>query len=122
MPEVSNPTELKTALTFGLLYGAVLLLSAWLEDIAGSSGLYVVALASGFADVDAIALSTLRLYNVDKLTQFQAVASIALAILSNLAFKIGLVVAIGGKALARRTLPGMLAIGCGLGAGLAVIA
>ncbi|MDD5248557.1 MAG: MgtC/SapB family protein [Rhodocyclaceae bacterium] len=122
MPEVANPTELKVALTFGLLYGAVLFLSAWLEDIAGSKGLYLVALTAGFTDVDAITLSTLRLYNVDKLTQFQAVASIVLAILSNLSFKIGLVVTIGGASLAKRALPGLLAIGCGLAAGLAILA
>ncbi|MDO8932153.1 MAG: MgtC/SapB family protein [Rhodocyclaceae bacterium] len=121
LPEVTNPTEIRTALTFGLLYGVVLFFSAWLQDIAGSKGLYLVALASGLTDVDAIALSTLRLYNLDKLTQFQAVASIVLAVLANLSFKIGLVLAIGGSALAKRTLPGLLAIGLGLGAGLAVL-
>ena len=122
VPEVTNPTEIKAALTFGLLYGVVLFLSAWLEDVAGSKGLYLVALAAGLTDVDAITLSTLRLYNLGKLTQFQAVASIVLAILSNLSFKIGLVIAVGGAALARRALPGLLAIGCGLGAGLAILA
>ena len=122
MPEVTNPTEIRTALSFGLLYGVVLFLSAWLEDIAGSKGLYIVALASGLTDVDAITLSTLRLYNLERLSQFQAVASIALAILANLSFKIGLVIAIGGMALAKRTLPGLLAFGMGLGAGLAILA
>ena len=122
MPAVTNPTEIKTALSFGLIYGIVLFLSAWLEDIAGSKGLYLVALASGLTDVDAIVLSTLRLYNLDKLTQFQAVASVVLAVLANLGFKIGLVVAIGGRSLAGRALPGLLAIGCGLGVGLATLA
>ena len=121
MPEITNPTEIKAALTFGVLYGVVLFLSAWLEDIAGSKGLYLVALASGFGDVDAIALSTLRLYNLERLTEFQAVASIVIAVLANLSFKIGLVIAVGGAALARRALPGLLAIGCGLGAGLAIL-
>ena len=121
MPEVSNPTELKTALTFGAIYAVVLLLSAWLQDIAGSGGLYLVALASGLTDVDAIALSSLRLYNLEKLGEFEAVLSITLAVVSNLAFKIGLVVAIGGGVLARQALPGLLAIGAGLGLGLAAI-
>jgi uncharacterized membrane protein (DUF4010 family) len=122
MPEVSNPTEIRAAISFGLLYAVVLLLSAWLEEIAGSKGLFLVALASGLTDVDAITLSTLRLYNLEKLTQFQAIAAIALAILSNLAFKIGLVVSIGGAVLARRALPGLVAIGAGLGIGLAILA
>lgn len=122
MPEVTNPTEIRTAVTFGLIYGAVLLVSAWLQDLAGSKGLFLVALVSGFTDVDAAALSALRLYNLDKITQLQAVVAIVLALLSNLAFKIGLVVAIGGAALTRHALPGLLAIGLGLGAGIAMLA
>ena len=122
MPEVTNPTEIGVALTFGLLYGVVLFLSAWLQDIAGSKGLYLVALATGITDIDAVALSTMRLYNLEKLTEFEAVASIVLAILSNLGFKIGLVVVVGGAALAKRALPGLLAFGAALGAGLAILA
>lgn len=44
MPEVKNPTELRTAISFGLLYAVVLLASAWLEDVAGNKGLFFVAL------------------------------------------------------------------------------
>jgi uncharacterized membrane protein (DUF4010 family) len=121
MPEVRNPTELKTAITFGALYAAVLFLSAWLQDMAGSGGLYAVALASGLTDVDAITLSSLRLHNQDRLGEIQAVMSIALATLSNLAFKSGLVLSIGGAPLARRTLPGLAAIAVGIGVGLIVI-
>jgi uncharacterized membrane protein (DUF4010 family) len=122
MPEVNNPTELKTALTFGLVYAVVLFLAAWLQDIAGSKGLFAVALASGLTDVDAITLSSLRLYTQDKLSDQQAVISIALATLANLAFKSSLVVSIGGAALARRTLPGLAAIAIGVGVGLVVLA
>jgi uncharacterized membrane protein (DUF4010 family) len=118
LPEVTNPTELRTALTFGLIYAAVLFFSALLQDVAGNKGLYLVALASGLTDVDAMALSTLRLYNIDKLAAEQTVIAIALAVLANLAFKTGLVVAIGGPALFRHVMPGMLAIAAGIGAGL----
>jgi uncharacterized membrane protein (DUF4010 family) len=120
MPEVRNPTELKTALTFGALYALVLILSAWLQDIAGSRGLYAVALASGLTDVDAITLSSLRLHNQERLAEAAAVMSIALATLANLAFKSGLVISIGGAPLARRTLPGLGAIAVGIGAGVVV--
>lgn len=122
MPEVKNPTEIRTALSFGLLYGIVLLLAAWLQDIAGSRGLYLVALASGLTDVDAITLSTLRLFNQQTLAAEPAVVAIGLAVLSNLAFKSGLVIAIGGKMLARRVLPGLLAIGIGFAVGIALLA
>jgi uncharacterized membrane protein (DUF4010 family) len=118
MPEVKNPTEIRTALTFGLLYAAVLFLSALLQDVAGSKGLYLVALASGLTDVDAITLSSLRLYNLETLAATQTVTAIALAVLSNLAFKTGLVIVIGGGALARHVVPGMLAIAAGIGTAL----
>lgn len=122
MPDVKNPTEIRTALSFGLLYGIVLLAAAWLQDIAGSQGLYLVALASGLTDVDAITLSTLRLFNQETLVATPAVIAIALAVLSNLIFKSGLIVTIGGTALARRVLPGMAAIGLGFIPGIILLA
>lgn len=121
LPEVKNPTEIRAALSFGLLYGAVLLLAAWLQDIAGRRGLYLVALASGLTDVDAITLSTLRLFNQQALTADSVVTAIGLALLSNLVFKSGLVVVYGGGALARQVLPGFAAIGLGLAAGIVVL-
>ena len=122
LPEVKNPTEIRTALTFGLLYGIVLLLSAWLQNIAGSQGLYLVAFVSGFTDIDAIALSTLRLFNQQTLETTPAVIAIGLAALSNLVFKSGLVVVIGGRDLARRALPGLAAIGVGFLLGIVLLA
>lgn len=121
MPEVTNPTELRTAVSFGALYALVLVVSAALQDYAGSKGLYLVSLASGLTDVDAIVLSTLRLFNNDTLAANVAVTSVVLGIIANLVFKTGLVIVIGGGPLTRRTLPGLLAIGVGLGAGLLIV-
>ena len=118
IPETSNPAELHTAIGFGLLYVAVLLGSAWMADIAGSRGLYAMALVSGLTDVDAITLSSLRLFNLGQLSEQQTVTAIALAFLSNLAFKFGMVVFIGGSALARQVAAGFGAIACGVLAGL----
>lgn len=121
MPEVKNPTELKTAISFGLLYAGVLLASAWLQEIAGNSGVYIVALASGLTDADASVLSTLRMFNLEKIAGGEAVIAVTLALVANLVFKIGLVVSIGGSALARHALPGLLAIGAGMGIGLLLV-
>ncbi|MDR2187055.1 MAG: MgtC/SapB family protein [Azonexus sp.] len=118
MPDVKNPTELKTALSFGCIYAVVLLAAAWLNDLAGNKGMYIVALASGITDADASVLSTLRMFSMERLFPAQAVIAVALALLANLAFKIGLVISIGGKTLARHALPGLLTIGAGLGVGL----
>ncbi len=121
MPNVTNPTEIRTALTFGALYALVLVLSAWLQDVAGNRGLYLLALASGLTDVDAITLSSLRMFSLEKLTAAETITAITLATISNLAFKTGLVVVIGGAALARLTLPGLCAIAAGLAGGLLLV-
>ena len=121
VPDTRNPAELHTAIGFGLLYVAVLLGSAWMKDVAGSQGLYIVALVSGLTDVDAITLSSLRLFNLGQLSEHQTVTAITIAFLSNLAFKFGMVAFIGGKGLARQVAVGFGAIACGVLIGLFAI-
>ncbi len=121
VPETSNPAELHTALGFGLLYVVVLLGAAWMKDIAGSQGLYAVALVSGLTDVDAITLTSLRLFNLEQLNELQTVTAIAIALLANLAFKFGMVIFIGGWHLARHVAIGFAAIAAGVAAGLSLV-
>lgn len=116
MPAITNPTEIKVSLSFGLLYAIVLLCAAWLSDYAGSGGLYALALVSGLTDVDAITLSSLRLFDQGKLDAKQVATAMTIAYLANLAFKFGLVAMVGSRALARLCLPGMAAVSLGLGA------
>jgi uncharacterized membrane protein (DUF4010 family) len=118
MPETTNPAELHSAIGFGLLYVIVLLGSAWMADLAGSQGLYAVALVSGLTDVDAITLSSLRLFNLGQLSERQTVTAITIAFLSNVTFKFGMVVFIGGWTLARQVAIGFGAIACGVLLGL----
>ncbi|MGB0128669.1 MAG: DUF4010 domain-containing protein, partial [Rhodocyclaceae bacterium] len=118
MPQVRNPTELRAALGFGAMYAAVLFLSAWLSDIAGDSGIYGVALVSGLTDVDAITLSSLRLYAMTQLNGDTAVIAIGLAVVANVFFKFGLSAAIAGRGLARGVLPAMVTAAIGIGASL----
>ncbi|SDY07611.1 MgtC/SapB family protein [Nitrosomonas halophila] len=121
MPDSKNPAELPTAVGFGLLYAVVLFFSAWLSDVAGSGGLYVVAIVSGLTDVDAITLSSLCLYGLGKLEILNAVTAITLAAIANLVFKLGMIFLIGNASLTRRCAPGMIAIMLGLGGALAVV-
>lgn len=118
---LSNPTEIRSAVTFGLLYALVLLASAWLSDMAGPRGLYAVAAASGLTDVDAITLSMLRLFNLQSITVNEGIIAILLAFVANLAFKSGLVWAIGGWNMARHVIAGMGAIAGGLAIGWLLI-
>ncbi|GAB4119912.1 MAG: MgtC/SapB family protein [Sideroxydans sp.] len=121
LPETANPTELHAALGFGFLFVVVLLCSAWLTEVAGSSGLYFVAIASGLTDVDAITLSSLRLFQMDKLNSAQTIISITLAFISNMAFKFVLAVSIGGMALARHLAAGFVALTAGVALGLLLL-
>ncbi len=118
MPDMKNPTELRAALSFGLLYAVVLLAASWLSDYAGEKGLYAVALVSGLTDVDPITLSTLRLLDLGQVVQQQAVTAIMLALLANLIFKLGLVFSIGGRALGVACLPTLAAVAVGSGVAL----
>jgi uncharacterized membrane protein (DUF4010 family) len=115
VPEIKNPTEVRVALSFGLIYAAVLFFSAWLSDYFGSRGLYSVALISGLTDVDSITLSSLHLLAQDKLQVAQVVTAISLAVIANVVFKTALVFFVGGAQLAKWCASGMLAMGCGIG-------
>jgi len=118
IPETGNPAELHAAFGFGLLYVIVLLGAAWMADIAGSHGLYAVALVSGLTDVDAITLSSLRLFNLGQLSEQQTITAIAIAFVANLAFKLGMVVFIGGRQLAKWVAVGFAAMAAGVLASL----
>lgn len=119
LPATSNPTELRTALGFGALYAVVLFIAAWLTEIAGNRGLYMLAVVTGLTDIDAIALTSLRLFALDKLALSPTVIVIGLGMLANLVFKTGLAVAIGGRALGAKVLGGMGAVAIGLIGGMA---
>jgi len=118
LPQTKNPTELKAALGFGLLYAVVLVSAAWLSDYFGNRGMYVLALVSGFTDVDPIMLSSLRLFSMEKLALQAAVTSIGIAMLANLCFKTAMALVIGGRPVATKILPGMGAVGLGLAGGM----
>jgi uncharacterized membrane protein (DUF4010 family) len=118
IPQTSNPTELRTAVTFAAIYAIVLLLAAWLHDLAGARGVYAIALVSGLTDVDAITLSTLRLYATSALTAAQATTAITVALVANVAFKLGLALFLGGTHLFRHCALPMAALAAGAVAGL----
>ncbi len=102
MPQLENPTELKPAIVFGVLYAVVLIAVAAAQNYFGHRGVYLAAGISGLTDMDAITLSTSRLAARDALPAGVAWRAIVLAALSNLVFKAGVVLALGGPALGRR--------------------
>lgn len=112
-PEQNNPAELKPALLFGLLYGAVLLGVAAANAHFGRSGLYVVAAISGLTDMDAITLSVTQLVNSAEVTLATGWRLILVAAMASLAFKTATVVGMGDRRLVRR-------VGVGFAAAAAV--
>ncbi|MGH9834275.1 MAG: MgtC/SapB family protein [Blastocatellia bacterium] len=99
MPAQENPSELKSALLFGLLYAVILLAVAFAKERYGSSGLYFVAGLSGLTDVDAITLSTSQMVNLDRIGADQGWRLIVIATMSNLVFKALMVATLGHRRL-----------------------
>lgn len=114
IPKISNPTDWRVALGFAALYAVVLVLAAWLATEVQDRGLYMLALVSGLTDIDAITLTSLRLFNTNKILSTPAIVSVTLAVLANIALKSAVILAIGGKKHAWRCAPSMLAVAIGL--------
>jgi uncharacterized membrane protein (DUF4010 family) len=106
VPEQANPTELKPALLFGLFYAVVLLGGAAAHQYFGPRGLYVVAVISGLADMDAITLSVSQLVSRGEVAPGVGWRLILVAALSNLAFKAAVVAILGDRRMLARVLAG----------------
>ena len=98
---LQNPTQLGTALLFGAFYAIVLLAAAWLSDVVGSGGLFVLSFISGLTDVDAITLSSARLADQGNISLAESATAITLAVLSNMLFKAAVSIAVGGRTVGR---------------------
>ncbi|HHJ13834.1 MAG TPA: MgtC/SapB family protein [Gammaproteobacteria bacterium] len=114
---LENPLQLGSAVQFGLLLAIVMLASRAAQQWAGDTGIYLLALASGLADVDAITLSLAQMAHAD-LSPDVAGRAIILAALANTLVKGLLVVFIAGGSMAKHFTPGIVIV---LAAGLAGI-
>lgn len=118
MPQHGNPSELKAALLFALLYGGVLLAVAFAKERFGNSGLYVVSILSGLTDMDAITLSVSQMVQDQRIDPTHGWRMIMTASLSNLVFKGIVVSSLGSRALFARI---ALAFGATFALGAAVL-
>jgi uncharacterized membrane protein (DUF4010 family) len=98
---LSNPFELGSALKFGLLLSAILVMSIGARELFGDTGLYALAFISGLADVDALTLSTARM-SLDNLALDTTRNAILIAAFTNTGVKLLLAYVIGGRALGLR--------------------
>ncbi len=116
--EIENPTELRAALTFAALFAVVSVLVAWMNNVIGVVGTYLAAFVSGLTDLDAIAVSTLRMINTSALEPSQVAIAISIAMFANFIFKFGITVLMGSVSLARSVGFGFLAMALGMSFGM----
>jgi len=102
IPEAENPTQLKPAFFFGLMYLVVIFVAAAAERYLGAGGLYAVAAISGLTDMDAITLSSARLVEDGRLEAGQAWRAVLIAATANMVFKAGMIATLGSRGLLRR--------------------
>jgi uncharacterized membrane protein (DUF4010 family) len=100
-PDISNPFSLLPAIRFAAVFAAVLLAVKFMRAFVTDHGLYLVAAVAGLTDVDAITLS-MASYAREGGDAAVAIRSIVIATLANTAMKLGLAVAVGGRALGLR--------------------
>jgi uncharacterized membrane protein (DUF4010 family) len=95
-PRKENPAEIRIALIFAAGYALVLVLNAAAKDLLGDRGVLGLSIAGGLTDVDAITLSTTRLFTTGRVSGETAWQAILIASLSNLAFKTAIGFVLGG--------------------------
>ncbi|HGY9594886.1 TPA: MgtC/SapB family protein [Vibrio campbellii] len=115
----TNPLALQSALFFGVVLAVIMLLSHALSDLFGSAGVLILSTLSGITDVDAISLALGR-QSTQTLSVETAALGILIAASVNTVVKMGMVVAIGDKALWRRVAPVM--VGCVLSGAILFLA
>lgn len=109
--DFTNPFELRPAITFGALYGVVLLVSRVAQMHLGNEGVYLSSIVAGATDVDAITLSMAELSQPGgALAPAVASRAVTLAAMANTVVKAGIVFVAGGSELRRAVLPGFLLI------------
>jgi uncharacterized membrane protein (DUF4010 family) len=106
---ISNPFELGPAIKFGLLFVLILFVSKSAQVYFGNAGVYLSSMISGFADVDAVALSIAKFSKGPGAIGFDiATRAVVMATVANTLIK-GLIAMIGGAPELRRSiLPGFI--------------
>ncbi|MEK7528690.1 MAG: MgtC/SapB family protein [Patescibacteria group bacterium] len=100
--ELKSPFRLTPALTFGLLFAAILLITRYAEDFFGSQGVYITSFISGILDVDPITVSMANLSKSGSVTNAVAATAITIAAMTNTVAKGSLFFFLGNKKVAKR--------------------
>lgn len=99
--QIRQPLQMRSALSFGLFFLFVLLLSDKVAEFLPHSGLFLTAAIAGLTDVDAITLAVANLTKNGSITAEMASQVILLAVAVNTLVKAGIVFLFGSKKLFR---------------------
>ncbi len=111
--EQKNPTQWKTALTFGALYVVILFAIKASNALFGDLGTVASVAISGLVEMNAVALSVARLATTDPATMQDGWKLIMIASIFSYLFKVGVVFSIGGTRFGWKVVP-LFAIPCGV--------
>ncbi|MFH1195931.1 MAG: MgtC/SapB family protein [bacterium] len=107
--KLTNPFKVMFAVKFGLIFAVILFVSAAAQFYYGDRGIYIASFFSGFADVDAVALSMSDLVKT-KITAQVAALAIVMASFANSLVKGFIASTMGSKELRRYISKGFAAI------------
>jgi uncharacterized membrane protein (DUF4010 family) len=106
-----NPFSLKSAVTFGLVFAAILMVTRLATTYLGTQWLPAVAVVSGLTDADAIAFSLSNLEHAGLVSLDWASFNLVLGALSNTFMKLFLVFGLGHRVLFKQLLVSFLVVG-----------
>lgn len=112
--EIDQPLQLHAALSFGLFFLFILLISEKIGEYFSASGLYITGAIAGLTDVDAITLAMANLVSLGDLQADVAARVILLAVAVNTLVKLSIVFVFGSVLLFRKltlSLVGIFALG-----------
>lgn len=101
-PFDDEPFHFRWAVVFGVFYALLLVLVAFARERFGAEMLYAVAAVAGLTEMDAITLSSARLMYTGHLGIDQGWRMILIGALSNIVFKMLVVMVVGSRELRRR--------------------
>lgn len=107
LPAVRHPMQMREALGFAAAYGLVSMGAAMASARLGHGALYSLAGLAGLTDLDAIALSCLRLFSSDAIGQTETLVALTVALSVNMSVKTVMTFVAGGPSFGRLCLPGL---------------
>lgn len=109
--KLDNPFSLKSAISFGLVFACILMLTRLAITYLGDSWLPLVSLVSGLTDADAIAFSISDAQQDGLIPLDWASFNVVLGAISNTFMKLFLVLALGDRGLFKHLLLAFIVIG-----------